>query len=272
MIYGAMNFPIRPVLDEIQAIGSLGFDYVELAMDAPEAHYVGLRNQRDAILHALAQYGMSLICHLPTFIHTADLTESIRTASRHELLNSLAVAAELGARKVVLHPSFIGGMGRNALELSKHYAIETLDAVALQAEKIGLRVCLENLFARLTPFTTPEDFTIVFEKWPQLAMTLDIGHAFIDGHGMDRILAFIRQFGERIQHVHISDNFGRRDEHLAVGDGAIDFAMLIEALRQIPYDDTMTLEIFTPDRDDLIRSRNILQKMRDHHILKHENI
>jgi sugar phosphate isomerase/epimerase len=135
---------------------------------------------------------------------------------------------------------------------------------------MGTRVCLENLFARLTPFTTPEDFDVVFEKWPQMAMTLDIGHAFIDGHGMDRILAFIRQFGKRIQHVHISDNFGRRDEHLAVGDGAINFAMLIEALRQIPYDDTMTLEIFTPDRDDLVRSRNMLQKMCDHHILHHE--
>jgi sugar phosphate isomerase/epimerase len=270
MIYGAMNFPIRPVLDEIHAIGSLGFDYVELAMDAPEAHYIDLRHQRDAIQHALAQYDMSLICHLPTFIHTADLTESIRTASRQELLNSLSVAAELGAHKVVLHPSFIGGMGRNALELSKHYAVECLDAVALQADKMGTRVCLENLFARLTPFTTPEDFAVVFEKWPQMAMTLDIGHAFIDGHGMDRILAFIRQFGKRIQHVHISDNFGRRDEHLAVGDGAIDFAMLIEALHQIPYDDTMTLEIFTPDRDDLVRSRDILEKMRHHHILHHE--
>jgi sugar phosphate isomerase/epimerase len=272
MIYGAMNFPIRPVLDEIHAIGSLGFDYVELAMDSPEAHYRELSDQRDAIYHALAQYDMSLICHLPTFIHTADLTESIRMASRQELLNSLAVATELGARKVVLHPSFIGGMGRNALELSKHYAIECLDAVALQADKSGAHVCLENLFARLTPFTTPEDFAAVFERWPQMAMTLDVGHAFIDGHGMDRILAFVQRFGERIHHVHISDNSGQRDEHLAVGDGAIDFAVLIEALQQLPYDDTMTLEIFTPDRADLVRSRNILQKMCNHHLLKHEYI
>ena len=65
MHYGAMNFPIRPVLDEIHAIGALGFNYVELAMDSPEAHYIDLRNQCDTILHALAQYDMSLICHLP---------------------------------------------------------------------------------------------------------------------------------------------------------------------------------------------------------------
>lgn len=261
MLFGAMNFPIRPVFDEIHAIGSLGLDYLELAMDNPEAHYIVLREQRDAIHQALDHYGMSLICHLPTFIHTADLTKSIREASLAELLNSLAVADELGARKVVLHPSFVGGMGRNVPELSRRYAIECLDAVARLAQKSDCRVCLENLFARLTPFTTPDAFEAIFERWPHLAMTLDVGHAFIDGRGMDLILEFLNRFGSRIDHIHISDNFGQRDEHLAVGDGAIDFKALVDALKQIDYDDTMTLEIFTADRTDLIRSRNALQNM-----------
>jgi hypothetical protein len=30
---------------------------------------------------------------------------------------------------------------------------------------------------------------------------------------------------------------------------------------RIPYDDTMTLEVFTPDRQDLVRSRRILQRI-----------
>ena len=53
---------------------------------------------------------------------------------------------------------------------------------------------------------------------------------------------------------------------------AIDFAVLIEALQKLPYDDTMTLEIFTPDLADLVRSRNILQKMRNHHLLQDDSI
>jgi len=261
MLYGAMNFPIRPVLDEIHAIGSLGLDYLELAMDNPGAHYIVLREQRDAIHQTLDHYGMSLICHLPTFIHTADLTKSIREASLAELLNSITVANELGARKVVLHPSFVGGMGRNVPELSRRYALECLDAVVRMKQKNNCRVCLENLFARLTPFTTPDDFEAIYERWPHLAMTLDVGHAFIDGRGMDLIFEFLNRFGNRIDHIHISDNFGQRDDHLAVGDGAIDFKALIGALKQINYDETMTLEIFTADRTDLISSRDILQKM-----------
>ena len=38
--YGAVNFPIRPVTGGIEEIGKLGFDYIEMAMDAPEAIYM----------------------------------------------------------------------------------------------------------------------------------------------------------------------------------------------------------------------------------------
>jgi len=261
MRFGAMNFPIRPILDEIHAIGALGFDYLELAMDPPEAHYLLLMGQHATIREALDRHDMGLICHLPTFIHTADLTASIREASREEVLKSLAAAKELGAHKVVLHPSFVGGMGRSAPELARRHAIEALDAAAREGEKLDCRICLENLFTRLTPFTTPGDFETAFQRWPGLRMTLDVGHAFIDGRGMDLIFEFMRRFGDRIDHLHISDNGGRQDDHLAVGKGAIDFRALISGLKQLDYDETMTLEIFTPDRADLVNSRQLLQKM-----------
>ena len=37
MKYGAMNFPVKPLLEEIEEIGRMGFDYVEITMDPPEA-------------------------------------------------------------------------------------------------------------------------------------------------------------------------------------------------------------------------------------------
>jgi len=33
MLYGAMNFPVRPILKELEAISELKFDYLELTMD-----------------------------------------------------------------------------------------------------------------------------------------------------------------------------------------------------------------------------------------------
>ncbi|HBG20431.1 MAG TPA: sugar phosphate isomerase/epimerase, partial [Desulfobulbaceae bacterium] len=70
MQYGAMNFPVMPVLDEIENIARLSFDYVELAMDPPMAHHSVLTANRTAIAKALADTGLGLVCHLPTFVST----------------------------------------------------------------------------------------------------------------------------------------------------------------------------------------------------------
>ena len=45
MRYGAMNFPIKPVLKELEAFANLGFDYLELTLDSPLAHYSIIRKQ-----------------------------------------------------------------------------------------------------------------------------------------------------------------------------------------------------------------------------------
>jgi sugar phosphate isomerase/epimerase len=46
MLYGAMNFPVRPVLQELESIAELGFDYLELTMDPPQAHHATIRRMK----------------------------------------------------------------------------------------------------------------------------------------------------------------------------------------------------------------------------------
>ena len=261
MLYGAMNFPIRPVLEELEVFSGLGFDYLELTMDPPQAHYRVINQQREELLRALDRCQMGLVCHLPTFVSTADLTESLREASLNEVLNSLEVAASLRALKVVLHPSFIGGLGVYVMDQSREYAMKSLEAIVDKADKLGVLVCIENMFSRSNSLIEPEDFVEVFERFPSLKLTLDTGHAYIDGKGGDRALNFIKRFYDRIGHIHANDNFGRDDMHLPIGAGTIDFPEIIKALKQIGYDETMTLEVFSLDRDYLRMSREKLAAM-----------
>ena len=261
MLFGAMNHPIRPLLAEIETIGVMGFDYVELAMDPPEAHYEELRAQSAAIKASLARHDLGIVCHLPTFVSTADLTASIRQASRHEIRASIETAARLGARRAVLHPSYMSGMGRHVPALHATYARESLDEAVRCAADVGIDLCLENLFAQLTPFGTMDDWDRCFTRHPQLGLTLDIGHAHIGADGMTRILAYIQRFKSRLRHLHVSDNLGRQDDHLAVGDGRIDFAAVAAALRRIDYQQGITLEVFSANREDLVRSRDRLAAM-----------
>ena len=261
MQFGAMNYPIRPVREEIDTFGAMGFDYIELAMDPPEAHHENLRAQSEAIQEGLARHQMGLICHLPTFVSTADLTASIRSASRREIRASIEVAARLGARRAVLHPSYMNGMACNVPALYEGYARESLAEAVRCAAHEGIDLCLENLFPQLTPFGAMDDWDRCFACHPQLGLTLDIGHANIGPDGMTRILTFIRRFKGRLRHVHVSDNLGCRDDHLPVGEGQIDFPAVAEALNQIGYQGGLTLEIFTENRDDLVRSRDRMAAM-----------
>ncbi|MCP4664909.1 MAG: sugar phosphate isomerase/epimerase, partial [Deltaproteobacteria bacterium] len=220
MLYGAMNSPVRPLIPELEEIHMLGFDYLELTMDPPQAHHGTIRPQKKKLLKALKDFNMGLICHLPSFVSTADLTESIREASIKEVLASLEVAADLRPLKVVLHPSFIIGLGVLVMDQSRQYAITSLEAIVEKADRLGLCLCLENMFPQSNALVDAGDFMEIFDRFPGLKMTLDIGHANIGSRGGERTLGFLERCQDRIEHVHVSDNLGKEDIHLPVGAGS----------------------------------------------------
>lgn len=259
MLYGAMNFPILPVLKEINTIAELGFDYLELSMDQPEAHYSTVSENHTAIRKALETHGMGIVCHMPTFVSTADLTDSIRRASVTEMKRSLSVSADLGAEKVVLHPSMISGMGSYVPEKAKGYAFDFLSEMVDQADKLGVVICLENMMPHNGFGYEPDELDIIFRTLPQLEFTLDSGHANLGDKEGNRLFKMVERFGDRIGHVHLSDNRGIHDDHLALGRGNINFHGLVKMLHSIGYDNTITLEVFDGDRSLLAESREIVK-------------
>jgi sugar phosphate isomerase/epimerase len=254
MQFGAMNFPIHPVTAAIDTYGPLGFDYLELTMDAPLGHHRVLRNQKTDILEGLKRYGMGLMGHLPTFVHIADLTPAIRAASLEEMAASLEVAAELGMEKAVLHPGHLSGMGAFVEETALGYAYESLARIAEKARTLGILLCIENMPPNAGAFVDPDDFKMLFDRFPEFRMTLDVGHAHIRDKTRRRPVAFIRRFGDRIAHLHVSDNKGQRDDHIQLGKGTVNLPVLARALRDIGYDGTITLEIFADDLKQLTAS------------------
>jgi len=260
MRYGAMNFPIKPLLREIEEIGEMGFDYVELTMDPPEAFPQKILGQKRAILGLLDRYPMGIMTHLPTFVWTSDLYESLRKASLQENFAALEASAELGIEKAVLHPAFITGMGKFVLDRAKGYAMESLEAILKKAVNLNITLCIENMFPQAHFLSQPHEFQAVFDTFPEIRLTLDVGHANL-GAGKNRSSEFIRLHGYRIGHVHANDNFGKEDAHLPIGAGMIDFEKIIKELKQVQYDETITLEVFSKDRDYLKISKEKIKRM-----------
>src|SRR4030042_2841247 len=260
MKYGAMNFPVKPLLQEIEEIGELGFDYVELTMDLPEAAPQKVLAQKKSILNLLNRYKMGITGHLPTFVWTSDLYDSLRKASLQENLEALEAAAELGIEKVVLHPGYITGMGKFVIDKAKRYGLESIEAILKKANSLGMTLCIENMFPQAHFLTQPHEFQEVFEIFPEIRLALDIGHANLGGD-RNRAIEFIQRYGYRIGHIHANDNFGKEDNHLPIGAGIIDFDRIIKALKQTSYDETMTIEVFSKDRDYLSNSNKKMKKI-----------
>lgn len=266
MLFGAMNFPVNELLQEIDLIRKMGFDYLELAMDPPMAHHLGVFSQKAQILKSLEKNGLDLVCHMPTFVSTADLSPALRRASVAEVRNSLVLAADLGAKKVVLHPSMAWGMGAFVLDKVHFHSQKFLKEIASVADSLGVTVCLENMMPRNLLGVEPQYFEQVFKDLPNLMLTLDTGHANIESGNGQRLDEFLRRFGDRIGHVHVSDNSGLRDDHWAPGEGVIDFAGFITALKKIGYDDTITFEIFDVKREKLLEGRKTIEKLLSAHM------
>jgi sugar phosphate isomerase/epimerase len=258
MKYGAMNFPIKPILNEIKEIGELDFDYIEISVDAPEATPEKILEKKNTINELLQNYNLEVIGHLPTFVSTSDLYETIRKASIIENFKALEVLSDLGVKKAVLHPGYITGLAKFVFDKSRKYAIESIKEILEKAKEFGIKICLENMFSQSTFLANPQDFKEIFDLFPEIFMTLDVGHANLDG-GKNRSIDFINSFPTKIAHIHMNDNFGKEDNHLPIGAGIIDFVKILRELKSIQYDDTITIEVFSKDRDYLRISKDKLK-------------
>jgi sugar phosphate isomerase/epimerase len=256
MIYGASNNPLRPLSDEIKTIADLGFDYLELCLDPPNGLPEALQNRLAEIKSFLDGAGLELaVVHLPTFVFLADIYPSIREASVTEVFKALDFAVEIGAQKAVLHPGYLTGLMPLAPDIGKEYAVESLGKILEKATGLGLTICLENMFPRAGHMYRPEEFKDLLRQNPGLMMTLDLAHANIRSP-KHQVAEFVKMAQGRIGHVHLGDNNGREDEHLPLGAGRVDVSAGLRALKGAGYDQTMTIEVFSPDREYLAASLN----------------
>ena len=257
MLYGAMNSPLAPVRDEVRTLAALGFDYLELCLDPPMAAPDNLNTGQLKTVLADENFP-ALVAHLPTFVWLADIYPSIREASITEVVRALDACALMEIKKAVLHPGYLTGMMKAIPQAGQQVTVEVLERLLKEATERGIALCLENMFPRAGQMYRPEEFVEILNLLPGLMMTLDLAHANIKAPP-NRVKAMLDAGGDRIQHVHVSDNNGADDDHLPVGVGRAGLANGLAMLKKAGYDLTITLEVFSPDRDYL---RQSLDKIR----------
>ncbi len=251
MKIGAVNNFKNPICDEIELIASEGFDFVDLTLEPLFSN--GLEPEK--VKKIIEKTDIEVIGHTSPFLPVIFPLESIRRASMEEFKKYVDFFKSIGVSLMNVHPSdFASLMSRDEIIESNIKFIKNLNEICRE-RKITLMV-----ETGMKPFNSPEMFNVLLKGLDDIKVHLDVGHCNVQ---TDRKLTeeFFAEFGDRIVHVHFSDNYGDRDEHLPIGVGDIDWEYIASVLKKYGYDRTVTLEIFSPNRAFLLESKKYVEKL-----------
>jgi sugar phosphate isomerase/epimerase len=238
LLFSSAAFFARSLADTFRVVADGGYLGVEVMVTKDP------QSQDAATMLKLAhEYGLEIAAlHAPCLMLTrrvwgADPVGKIDQAVR--------VASEAGIPLVVMHPPY---------RWQQSYRRWLRDELPLMESRTGITVAIENMFpvhigSRPLTFHANQDLDDL-EGIPHLV--LDTSHAAVSRHELTDVR---RMFGDRLRHVHLSDNAGRGwDSHLPPGQGVLPLDAFLDDLVASGYGHAVSLEVdlrryFTePDR------------------------
>jgi hypothetical protein len=157
-------------------------------------------------------------------INAVELS-ALRAHELKPLIEALSTLELSHFRYVSFHaPSKLGALGEETvvkllLSLPSNWPIvvhpEIITTYDLWAT-LGSRLCLENMDNRKAGGRTVAELKGLFELLPEATFCLDVGHAKQIDPTMSLAILMLREFGDRLKQVHVSD-VGATGEHMPVG-------------------------------------------------------
>jgi sugar phosphate isomerase/epimerase len=253
MQIGAMNNPSRELLAEMKWMAELDLDFIDLTLEPPSAAPWDIDGSE--IRKVLGDLNLGVVGHTAFYLPFACTFESIRKAAVEETKRCIEIFAEIGAKWVNLHPDRHAPFHPRRFVLEQN--LKSLRELLPTARDCGVGLMVENVPGE---FNSRSQLGDLLDPLPELGLHLDIGHCNLQV-ATNTATEIIRTYGPRIKHVHIHDNKGgTADLHLPLGTGNLDFINPLRALQTWGYDGTITLEVFSEDRQFLAYSRDVLKK------------
>ncbi len=211
-----------------------GFSAVEFRDEYPFSENIS-DEQAKRIKEKLTKNNIRCSVHLPFYdINIAAFREDVRKAGIKILKKSIKMAWKLGASTVTIHGGSLrrNYYSKNWEEYAYKLSLFSLKELVEEASKYNITLLLENLnlFKKneLVIHALPEIMLKTkHELNDRIGFTLDIGH--IVSTPLDPVIFVEKLNPKNIILSHLNDNHLTSDEHLAVGEGLIDYPNFIRA-------------------------------------------
>ena len=169
----------------------------------------------------------------------ATTDEERRQKAMGEAEAALAVAQTIPFRHLIVHLGIPDAAKPGAGENSRDAARRSVDALHAIADRAGVRLALEVIPNALS---TPESLVSLMENdldGLNVGVCMDVGHA----HMMGDLSDAIECCSGHIITTHLHDNRRQTDDHLAPGEGSIDWAATLMELQKVGYDGPWMFEV-----------------------------
>ncbi len=197
-----------------------GFDAIELLCEGPYLPRLALQNRQQ--FESIASYDFDISLHAPTVdLNPASVNVGIREETVRQLQETIDLAIMLEASTITTHPGYVKRINDRLTARALTFAVSVLQEWAEGSSAAGVVPSIENMPNNPKYFcTTVRELAMFVDQCASYA-TIDVGHAHTNATVADFMHAKLP-----VSYYHVSDNHGARDEHLAVGDGTINWTLL----------------------------------------------
>jgi inosose dehydratase len=222
------------VVQAVREIAAAGYEGTEVF----DGNLAALADQPEEFREALDAGGVELVSVYTgaNFIYADVLPDEM-----HRIRTACRLAASFGASRLVVGGGARRAAGTTAEDYDRLGA--ALDQVADLAAEHGLDASYHPHLSTIVE--SPDELDRIMER-TRIGFCPDTAHLAAGGGDP---AAQIRQYGDRLRHVHLKDVDLATGQFLPLGHGDLDFAEIVGAVRGTGYDSWLVVELDSYDGD-----------------------
>ncbi|MCD6164848.1 MAG: sugar phosphate isomerase/epimerase [Candidatus Odinarchaeota archaeon] len=254
------------LFDLLETVRNHGINAVELRCEWPlfdPEEIIFKKNYIKKLKELLQTMELTPLLHASYIdVNLASTSDLLRTAAVKRIVNCVKVAYLLDAKYVTLHMGYLHeDYLPKRMNTIRKLAKKSLISILNVARDYQVKICIENKEKKRKRHLMTDPYEIMnfidsLNNYHEiLFVTFDVGHANTWGCDLKTFFDVIR---EKIRVIHLHDNHGTADEHLALGEGSIDFDNLLPYIVSKCNNVPLILEIHT--WNGLLKSINYVRK------------
>ncbi|HUU75280.1 MAG TPA: sugar phosphate isomerase/epimerase family protein [Methanoregulaceae archaeon] len=216
-LYFSSSSKVWDSIDWVFGIEECGYAGWEIVADG--SYRLDNKDNKKRIDDVVSSTGLGITVHAPYGdLNLATLNYPIWKESIRQICTCIEESSKWTDR-VTIHPGYLSPVGKMMPEKAWEQQKTALKEIGRCAMEYSVTACLENMIS-LREFLcrVPGELVGMTEGIEGVGITIDIGHA----HTMGKVEEFLPLL-PMANHVHIHDNHGMSDEHLALGEGTINW-------------------------------------------------